>query len=274
MLFSRELARVGGVSLFTVTCRHEPRRARQDEVAKRAALVFVRSGCFTRTVRGVTALMDATSAYAVASGSEQRYGHPDGHGDDCTYLTLDDDLLDQVGCDPAAPPADPAPTSPATDLAHRRLLAVAGRPGSADAVFEQAVALAADTIAALRQQPTRHGMTDTRRAHLALVDAVRQALTAEPALSLVDLARCVSVSPHHLSRIFRASTGTTVTAYRTRLRVRAALERLGQGEHDLSGLASALGFADHSHMTRVLRQETGSSPSQLRQLLAPTTGGR
>jgi hypothetical protein len=48
--------------------------------------VFVRRGCFTRTVRGVTALMDATSAYAVAS--EQRYGHPDGHGDDCTYLTL------------------------------------------------------------------------------------------------------------------------------------------------------------------------------------------
>jgi AraC-like DNA-binding protein len=65
-----------------------------------------------------------------------------------------------------------------------------------------------------------------------------------------------------------------MTAYRTRLRVRAALERLGQGEHDLSGRASALGFADHSHMTRVLRQETGSSPSQLRQLLAPATGGR
>jgi AraC-like DNA-binding protein len=53
-----------------------------------------------------------------------------------------------------------------------------------------------------------------------------------------------------------------------RLRTRTALDRLAAGEQSLARLAADLGFADQSHMCRVLRQETGGSPSMLREILS------
>jgi AraC-like DNA-binding protein len=53
-----------------------------------------------------------------------------------------------------------------------------------------------------------------------------------------------------------------------RLRTRAALERLAAGERELARLAADLGFADQSHLCRVVRSETGSVPSALRSALA------
>jgi AraC-like DNA-binding protein len=53
-----------------------------------------------------------------------------------------------------------------------------------------------------------------------------------------------------------------------RLRVRAALERLAGGERSLARLAADLGFADQSHLCRVIRSETGHTPSALRRALA------
>src|SRR4029453_18009841 len=74
-------------------------------------------------------------------------------------------------------------------------------------------------------------------------------------------------SPPPPSRVFPASPGTTVSAYRNQLRVREALERLAEGERALSGLASDLGFGDHAHMTCTVRREAGAVPSALRRLL-------
>jgi transcriptional regulator GlxA family with amidase domain len=102
-----------------------------------------------------------------------------------------------------------------------------------------------------------------------LVDGAREALTAEPDRSLQDLAGTLAVSPHHLSRIFHAATGHTISRHRMRLRVRTALERLAAGERDLARLAADLGFADQSHLCRVVRAETGQTPSVLRGVLAP-----
>ena len=42
-----------------------------------------------------------------------------------------------------------------------------------------------------------------------------------------------------------------------RLRARSALEQLAGGERDLARLAADLGFADQSHLCRVIRRETG-----------------
>jgi AraC-like DNA-binding protein len=53
-----------------------------------------------------------------------------------------------------------------------------------------------------------------------------------------------------------------------RLRARGALERLAGGEQDLARLSAELGFADQSHLCRVIRQETGRQPSTLRRILA------
>ena len=76
------------------------------------------------------------------------------------------------------------------------------------------------------------------------------------------------MSPHHLSRVFSAITGHTISRHRMRLRTRAVLERLAAGEDDLARLAADLGFTDQSHLYRVVRSETDVTPSVLRRLLS------
>jgi AraC-like DNA-binding protein len=98
--------------------------------------------------------------------------------------------------------------------------------------------------------------------------AVREALAANPDRSLTELAQDTAISPHHLSRTFRAETGETIARHRMRLRTRTVLERLSAGETDLSRLAAEVGFADQSHLCRVIRSETGSTPRALRAALA------
>jgi AraC-like DNA-binding protein len=132
---------------------------------------------------------------------------------------------------------------------------------------ERAIALTARVLECADSRRVAACRPETARRRRAVVDSVREALAAEPELSLPELAREVPLSPHHLSRTFHSITGHTISRHRMRLRARAALERLAGGEHDLARLAADLGFADQSHLCRVLRSETGRVPSALRQML-------
>ena len=88
--------------------------------------------------------------------------------------------------------------------------------------------------------------------------------------SVVDLARRVGCSPHHLSRVFRRLTGRTISQYRTELRVTHALDRLGGQDPDagtLARIAAETGFADHAHLTRTIRRMIGTTPRTLRAAL-------
>ena len=85
--------------------------------------------------------------------------------------------------------------------------------------------------------------------------------------AVVALARRLAVSPHHLSRVFVAETGETISRYRNRVRTRLAMERIADGEASLARIAAELSFADHAHLTRVVRREVGRTPSDLRDLL-------
>ena len=81
---------------------------------------------------------------------------------------------------------------------------------------------------------------------------------------LPSVAAAVGTSPHHLSRLFHAGTGITLSGYRTELRVRAAVERLSNGASDLSSVACDVGFFDHAHMTRTFRRLLGRTPTDIR----------
>jgi AraC-like DNA-binding protein len=48
------------------------------------------------------------------------------------------------------------------------------------------------------------------------------------------------------------------------VRVRNAIERIADGEQSLARLAADPGFADHAHLTRAVKRETGAPPSRLR----------
>ena len=85
-------------------------------------------------------------------------------------------------------------------------------------------------------------------------------------VTLEDLASEVRVSVFHLCRTFRAVTGQTIHAYRTQLRLRAALERVEQAS-DLSTVALDLGFSSHSHFTAAFRRAFGVTPSGVRRAL-------
>jgi AraC-like DNA-binding protein len=256
-----------GVELADVACRHERGRGQTPEVAGRHVVVFVRRGCFVRDARGIETLLDPTVAYCMNPGDEQRYDHPLTHGDDCTSVSFDPGLVADIwGGDPILP-SHPLAVSPLIDVDHKLLLAAARRRSDPHELVERAIALTARALEQASPRRVAAGRPATARARRALADGVREALGDDPERSLPDLARALAVSPHHLSRVFHAATGHTISRHRMRLRVRSALERLAGGERDLARLAAELGFADQSHFCRVVRSETGHTPSALRHAL-------
>lgn len=108
-----------------------------------------------------------------------------------------------------------------------------------------------------------------RRGDVDAVEAARDLVARRyrENLSLSDIAREVSSSVFHLSRIFHARTGFSLHAYRTQLRLRAALERLAERDADLTGIALDLGFSSHSHFTETFRRTFGRTPSAVRRTL-------
>ena len=105
------------------------------------------------------------------------------------------------------------------------------------------------------------------RLHLELADAARRWLARRVAehVTLDTLAAALATSPFHLARVFRRATGRTIHAYRTELRIRAAIERIHDTPHlDLAALAHELGFSSHSHFTAAFKRVVGVPPSQAR----------
>jgi AraC-like DNA-binding protein len=256
-----------GVEIADVACRHAAGRGPTGEQAAGHALVFVRRGCFARSVDGSATLLDPTVAYCMSPGEEQRYDHPYDEGDDCTALFLTPDRLASLWGGEPRLPRGPLPISPAIDLEHRLLVAAARRGTDAHELLERAITLAARALEQADSRRVASGRPSTVRASTALVGSAREALAADPDHSLSHLARALFVSPHHLSRVFRSVTGVTLSRHRMRLRARDALERLSGGERDLARVAADSGFADQSHLCRVVLRETGHTPSALREAL-------
>jgi AraC-like DNA-binding protein len=103
------------------------------------------------------------------------------------------------------------------------------------------------------------------RVHPAVETAARL-LAADPAAGdLNALAAAVGLSAPHLSRVFRAQTGRSITRFRNQQRLRRFLLLYGGG-HQATALTAALeaGFGSYAQFYRVFRAETGRGPSSLR----------
>jgi AraC family transcriptional regulator len=83
-------------------------------------------------------------------------------------------------------------------------------------------------------------------------------------LRLADLAAAVPLSPHHFSRVFKATTGITPHAYVMQCRTDAARTLLVRGHLGLDEIARRTGFADGGHLARRVRRRFGVAPSALR----------
>jgi AraC-like DNA-binding protein len=259
----RSTIRLGAGAGFTVEDLRIVERSpawTQPETGRNHRMVFVRRGVFRLRRPGWEGLADPVTAYVGLPGDEQSIGHKPGREDVCTVVTLNPEFASELL--PDRPPATPIPTTGRIDLAQRVLAARARSGADAFELTERVVWLG---LALAKQQ--RHDRVSTA-ARRRLAEQARELLGVDPVrLGLDQVARTLHVSRSHLSRVFHAETGETLTRFRNRLRVRGALDRIEAGETDLSRLAAELGFADHSHLSRTMRAETGRSPSQARGLL-------
>jgi AraC-like DNA-binding protein len=262
-----------GFSVAEVRCRQPRSGFTAPEETAGHALVFVRRGAFVRRVDGREVLLDSTVAYLHGPGSEQRCAHPVSGGDDCVVLGLSPGLLASLADGEVTAEIPAVPMDAASELAVRRITSLARTCDVDGALAERVVRTVAALISRGRPEvaagagrwPRGPGVA---AAHGRLVQQVREMLLAEPGLGVIELGRRAGCSPHYLSRVFGRVTGSSISGYRTRIRVSQALDRIAQGESSLAALAHDLGFADHAHLTRTFRAVTGRTPTTCRGMLA------
>jgi AraC-like DNA-binding protein len=236
-------------------------------------------GVFVRHVYGEAVVGDPNHALFFNHGECYQVSHPVKGGDQCTVLAFSDtavkDCLEQL--DPEALKNERrlfrhthVPTSPAFDLLHRQLLGVARAEHELLATDEIAANMLAGLIEGISGSTTSLNRTvrkaSTLRHYDDLVSAVREELARRlgEKLSLSDIAAAVRVSPFHLSRVFRLRTGMSLSSYHRRLRLRTALQRIIDGDDNLTQLAIEHGFSHHSHFSSAFRRELGIPPSAVR----------
>jgi AraC-like DNA-binding protein len=257
-------------------CRHGPTA---EEHSDGNNIVLLRRGAFCKHFgrRGVTA--DVNQAVFFSKGSTYRVSHPADCGDRGTIFVPSPRVLHDIvlELDPAVEerperpfPFVTGPADPAVFWRHheflRRLEAVESDPLWADVTALQLVADVLGAAFARHGLPRQRRRRGTEAAHAERAEAAKTYLAGRLGgrITLDDVARAVHASPFHLARVFRQRTGVPLHRYLTRLRLRAALERLADGVRDLTALALGLGFSSHSHFADSFRREFGRTPSEVR----------
>jgi AraC-like DNA-binding protein len=252
MLDFQTLLHTPDVRIWDVSCSHPPAAWAQTEVATHSALVFARHGVFRRRAWHGEDVIEPGVAYLQRAGEEDEFAHPYG-GDACTSVGVSDALLASLLREPRLP-AGVIATTAREHLALRTLRSE-----------DDAVALLVSVFGRVAPARVAAGRPSTAAARRALAADAREALACDPRLGLVELGRLVGASPHHLSRVFREEVGVSISRYRRELRLRRALEGLGE---DLARVAADAGFADHAHLSREARALLGVTPSELRREVA------
>lgn len=92
---------------------------------------------------------------------------------------------------------------------------------------------------------------------------IAETLHRSPTIS--ELGELCGVSPGHLMRAFRQSTGETIHAHVQRVRGERAKALLGARDHSIKAIAYMLGFATPGGFSVAFRRFSGQSPSEYRE---------
>jgi AraC-like DNA-binding protein len=196
-------------------------------------------------------------------------------GDRCDWFAVTPGLLRDALADrdPAAAGGERpirfthAPSAAAIYLLQRRLFLDATAAADPLDLEERVVSLLDRVLAMAYRDAPVELQRRSRAAELAEAAKAWVAPRAAQRLTLTRIARALGCSVFHLCRSFRRATGLTLHAYRDSVRLRTALERLEDGERDLSRLALDLGYSSHSHFTAAFRRSFRIVPSGVRKLL-------
>ncbi|GGZ43670.1 AraC family transcriptional regulator [Streptomyces bluensis] len=164
------------------------------------------------------------------------------------------------------PPAGPSRTIPVVQdagpefpfLTGLLLQAVASAPGTPERTRAE-IWTALWRIAHLTPavaHPCPHPAVTAAIAHI-------EAHLAAP-LTVPGIARAAGVSHNHLTRLFRAETGTTVVGYIRRRRLDRAHHLLRATTLSIPAVAASVGIPDLQAFNKACRRELGASPRALR----------
>jgi AraC-like DNA-binding protein len=264
------LCRSGSFTLHEVTCSATSRAPGEDELEPSYSVAIPITGVYVRHAGGRATVGAPGVALFMSAGEVYRTAHPAALGDRSIELVLSADAAEPFTAGARdAFRERAARVPPDVDLELRSLSRTAARGDVTSLELDERGSGLIDRL---------FGRTTTRALSPAQRVAVDRALEylawhfADDA-DLPTVAAQVGVSSHHLSRLFHAGTGITLSGYRTELRVRAALERIEHGASDLSGVACDVGFFDHAHMTRTFRRLLGTTPTQARTALSGVITG-
>jgi AraC family L-rhamnose operon transcriptional activator RhaR len=91
-------------------------------------------------------------------------------------------------------------------------------------------------------------------------------------LSVSEVADHVALSPRHFTRLFQEFTGATPADYIETARMHRALHLLRHSRRSVKEIATAAGYSDPHHFSRVFSRRFGLSPEQWRQSGQPVPG--
>ena len=96
------------------------------------------------------------------------------------------------------------------------------------------------------------------------VRKVLQAIEADPACELQDLARMVSLSTSRLSHLFKTATGVSLQSFHSDARLEKAAELLQSTHMPLKEISYYVGYRHAPSFVRAFRTKVGASPHDYR----------
>jgi AraC-like DNA-binding protein len=238
---------------------------------------IVHSGAYQlRCSRGLE-LVDPMRVAFLNAFDPYQTSHPCGQGDRGSSLIVASAVLREMiaargprlaegAAGPFGRATGPCPTGAL--LRQRSLLRrlESGEAMEPTAVESEALSIAEEILDAALEAPARGDGGRGARSRRDLAEEARALLGRgyRRPLHLQDLSDALGTSSFRLCKLFKEEFGEPVHRYLTRLRLRAALEALMEGERDLTGLALDVGFSSHSHLTFAFRREFGAPPSRFR----------
>ena len=165
------------------------------------------------------------------------------------------------------------PCDAATYFAQRRLTEQLAHGGEVDPLHaeESVLSLLGRVVSGRGGAVARSSAVSARQRAFEADVRVLVAATISQTIRLSDLARELGCSVYSLCHRFKRIHGVSIHRYRQNLRLRLSLERLRDGERNLTCLALDLGFSSHSHFTAAFRRQFGKTPSAF--LAAPAREG-
>ena len=264
-----------GITLWN--CRSGRRGLSDERIQGGHVISFLHESAYVLHSEGRSNVVDCTAAVLYNPCFPYRSTHPFGCSDHGSTVVVHRDTLLRVMAryDPAAQERPDAlfPVFLSRGLSRAYLLQRALVRGLRQGASQDPLALEAALLSivadvaksACQLAGQRRKALDSSRARRNYVQDALVLLGErfrEP-LRIEDVAEALYVSPYHLCRLFKQETGIPIHRYLNRLRLREALEPIGDGVN-LGELALSLGFVSHSHFTNAFRKEYGVPPSQAR----------